>query len=163
MFGQKGGPPYWDNYRREPMDWYADETGPDQASWFKPEDRWNRPYDGISVEEQEGDPDSTLSYYCRVLNLRYNDAFIEGDIEILDLDESGAGPWGFLRESDAGLVLALYNFADEERQVIIPEPSFSIPNPVDMLTGENYPAVEADKPYSIIMAPAEAVWLSEKE
>jgi glycosidase len=163
MFGQKGGAPHWDNYRREPMDWYADETGRDQAKWFKPEDRWNRPNDGISVEEQEVDPDSILSYYCRVLNLRYNEAFIDSDLEILDLDVSNAGPWGFLRKSDAGVVMALYNFSDEERHVTITEPSFSIQNPIDMLTGESYPAIEADKPFTIIMAPADAVWLSEEE
>ena len=57
MPGQKGGPPDYDNYRREPMDWYAAEEGSGQASWFKPEDGWNQPSDGISVEEQDTVPD----------------------------------------------------------------------------------------------------------
>ncbi|MGD8752856.1 MAG: alpha-amylase family glycosyl hydrolase [Anaerolineales bacterium] len=163
MFGQKGGAPYWDNYRREPMDWYADEIGDDQTEWFKPEDRWNRPDDGISVEEQETDPESVLSYYCHVLNLRYNVGFIGSDFEILDLDVSSSGPWGFLRKSEHGLIIALYNFSDEERQVTIPEPSVSIQDPIDMLTGESYPPLEIGRPYKITMVAAKALWLSEKE
>jgi glycosidase len=163
MFGQKGGAPYWDNYRREPMDWYADEIGADQTKWFKPEDRWNQPNDGISVEEQEADSESVLSYYCHVLNLRYNVGFIGSDFEILDLDVSSAGPWGFLRKSEHGLIIALYNFSDEERQVTIPEPSVSIQDPIDMLTGESYPALEIGRSYTITMVPAKALWLSEKE
>ena len=35
------------------MDWYASQTGTGQAIWFRPEDRWIIPSDGISVEEQE--------------------------------------------------------------------------------------------------------------
>jgi glycosidase len=58
MLGQKGGAPAYDNYRREPMDWYADQEGEMQATWFRPEDRWNLPDDGTSVEEQDADPGS---------------------------------------------------------------------------------------------------------
>lgn len=56
MPDQKGGPPHWDNYRREPMAWYASEEGEGQITWFRPDDRYNLPDDGISVEEQDSAP-----------------------------------------------------------------------------------------------------------
>lgn len=41
MSGQKGGPPDYDNYHRERVDWNADEEGVGQATWFRPDDRWD--------------------------------------------------------------------------------------------------------------------------
>ncbi len=70
MPGQKGTAPWWDAYRREPMDWYAAELGPDHAAWFMEEDRWNQPDDGISVEEELAAPDSLLNHWREVLALR---------------------------------------------------------------------------------------------
>ena len=72
------------NFTREPMDWFADQDNKGQTTWFRPDDRWNVAGDGISVEEQEGDPDSLLSYYQEVLRLRMaHPALVEGDFEIV--------------------------------------------------------------------------------
>ena len=71
MRGVKGaGSPYWDEFRREPMDWYAAETGPGMTTWFRPADRNNAPNDGVSVEEQMDDPASLLSFYRDLARLR---------------------------------------------------------------------------------------------
>lgn len=71
MRGVKGaGTPYWDEFRREPMDWYAAETGPGMTTWFRPADRNNVPGDGVSVEEQMDDPASLLSFYRNLTRLR---------------------------------------------------------------------------------------------
>jgi glycosidase len=72
MPGEKGSGPYWDEYRREPMDWYSAEEGPGMTNWFRPPDRFNAPDDGISVQEQQDGEDSLLTYYRDLTTLRNN-------------------------------------------------------------------------------------------
>jgi glycosidase len=161
MLGQKGGPPHWDNYRREPMDWYAGEDGLGQTTWFQPEDRWNKPGDGISVEEQESDPGSLLNFYRQSLNTRQsNIALGEGDFSLLEMEVSGQGPWGFVRSAGSDTVVALFNFADEERQVTINEFPFTATVLADLLSGEEYHPGEEGQPYELTLPPAAAFWLS---
>ncbi|MBI2846069.1 MAG: alpha-glucosidase C-terminal domain-containing protein [Chloroflexi bacterium] len=160
MLGQKGGPPHWDNYRREPMDWYADQEGPGQTTWFRPEDRWNQPDDGISVEEEETDPESLLNFYRYALALRRSrPALSRGEIVILELEVSGAGPWGFIRSVDGETLVAIFNFADENREVTIATFPFSAASLIDLFTGEVYPAAEVDEPYPLTLPAAAAVLL----
>jgi len=71
MPGSKGnGRPASDEYRREPMDWYRSGAGPGQTTWFVPSDRNNRPADGISVEEERGQPGSLWTFYHNLIALR---------------------------------------------------------------------------------------------
>jgi alpha-amylase len=162
MPGQKGGPPFWDNYRREPMDWYAAEEGPGQPTRFRQPDRWNRPADGISVEEQDGVPASLLTFYRQALESRLNTPALDhGELSILDLEVSGQGPWGFTRfTSDGSVVVALFNFAAESREATIVEFPFSTDSVVDLLSGKEYPASTAGKPYTLELLPASALWLA---
>jgi glycosidase len=161
MPGQKGGPPYWDNYRREPMDWYADEQGVGQTDWFKPDDRWNRPNDGVSVEEQLDEPDSTLNFYRRVLNLRRSSSALSmGDFKILELDVSGPGPWGFIRSFDQERVVAFFNFSTEQQEATLLELPFESDQVIDLLSGELYSMPEPGESFQVSLPPAAAVWLS---
>jgi glycosidase len=161
MPGQKGGPPYWDNYRREPMDWYASEEGEGQTTWFHPDDRHNQLDDGISVEEQTIDPYSVLNAYRGALELRNGHAALrEGDFTILDLTVSGVGPWGIVRTTPDAAVVALYNFALEKQEVTIETFPFSTSSLVDLLSGEQFPGSQVGEPYQIIMPPASALLLS---
>ena len=68
MRGTKGPGPIYDEYRREPMDWFASETGRGMPTWFRLANRNNKPDDGISVEEQDADPASLLNYYRALVN-----------------------------------------------------------------------------------------------
>jgi glycosidase len=161
MPGQKGGEPGWDNYRREPMDWYANEQGTGQASWFMPDDRWNRPQDGISVEEQEDDPGSLLNYYRNALGIRGSSpALTEGSIEILELEADQPGAWGFVRTSGEAAIVALFNFSDEQIEVTVPQFPFSSASLVDLLTESTYPASEQGQSYTVTLAPASGIWLT---
>ncbi len=161
MFGRKGGPPYWDNYRREPMDWYAAEDGPQHASWFMPPDRWNKPDDGISVEEQDADPDSLLNFYRRALKARQSlPALRSGTMQILSLDMDAPGAWGLTRSDGDQTVVALFNFSDAPRQVTLPEFPFEAPVLVDLLSGTQFPAAQIGQAYTLTLPPGGAVWLS---
>jgi glycosidase len=161
MPGQKGGPPSWDNYRREPMDWYAAESGPGQATWFMPDDRWNRPNDGISVEEEEADPASLLNTYRTLIALRVDSpALRTGDMTALDLEASHPGSWGFVRQAGDDWVVCLYNFSDEPVDVTLASWPFGDASPVDLLTDSDVPAAAAGAAYTITLPAASAVWLA---
>ncbi len=59
---------------REAMEWYTAGEGPGMATWYKGTGPWwdNRnmkPNDGISVEEQQKDPNSLFSYYKALIKL----------------------------------------------------------------------------------------------
>ncbi|GAB4545156.1 MAG: hypothetical protein OHK0023_03020 [Anaerolineae bacterium] len=116
MKGSKGaGNPYYDEFRREPFDWYAAESGAGMTTWFKPSNRNNAPNDGISVEEQEGDPNSMLSLYRGLLNLRHDNAALRSGnyAFIRDVEDL----YGLVRWSDEALVLVAINFSTTAQQI----------------------------------------------
>lgn len=161
MWGSKGGPPHWDSYRREPMEWYRSQEGPDQASWFQVDDLRNQPDDGVSVEEQEEVPGSLLNFYRHVLKIRDEHPPLRGgDFSILGLEVSGAGPWGAVYSAgEEETMVALFNFSSEIQEVTISVFPFSAPALVDLISGALYPGSEAGEPYTLEMLPAAAVLL----
>lgn len=160
MLGQKGGPPAWDNYRREPMDWYASGEGPGQTTWFRPPDRWNRPGDGISVEEEEQDPDSLLNTYRRFIRLRTErPALREGDFAVLDLAASASGAWGFVRRAGDQMVVALFNFSNQPLSITLSAFPFTSSAPRDLLSGRTFPPAQTGQPYTLTLPATSAVWL----
>lgn len=116
MLGTKGtGPRVYDEYRREPMDWYAAETGNAMTDWFKPGDRYNAPQDGISVEEQQDDAGSLLNHY-RALGLLRNElpALNSGSVGKIDLSSEGIDLYAMFREDSEGTQFyILINFMPE--------------------------------------------------
>ncbi len=160
MIGQKGGPPHWDSYRREPMEWAADQDSDLQTSWFQVDDRGNRPLDGISVEEQELDPGSLLNYYRQIFQLRRSRPALQGtDFEVLELEVSGVGPWAILRWGANDRLLILANFANEPRQVQIPGFPLAGPEVIDLLSDQTYPAPAEGGTFQIELQPAAIVFL----
>ena len=115
MRGTKGPGPIYDEYRREPMDWFASETGRGMTTWFKLANRNNKPGDGISVEEQDADPNSLLNYYRALVQLRSKTPALRGnDFLVLEKDELGAcseACFGLWRWSGSDVVLELFNFS----------------------------------------------------
>lgn len=158
MPGQKGGPPGWDSYRREPMDWYADLEGEGQTTWFTPPDRWNQAADGISVEEQLDQPDSLLTRYQKVFKLRRDLPVLrEGTFEVLELSSSGGGVWGFARVLDGEIVFVLINFSQDTRSITIPQEIGQYSELFDLLSGESLtPGLVGQE---LIIEPADALWL----
>ncbi|MGB9880750.1 MAG: alpha-amylase family glycosyl hydrolase, partial [Anaerolineae bacterium] len=131
MAGIKGdGKPYWDEYRREPMDWYAAEEGPGMTTWFRPADRNNRPYDGISVEEQQSHPDSLLSHYRRLTRLRESySALRHGSYERIEVVEGPSTVYAYLRQDAQAHLLVVLNFAREPVQVTLNLGASTLPAP----------------------------------
>ncbi|MBI5930951.1 MAG: hypothetical protein HY862_16705 [Chloroflexi bacterium] len=132
MFGSKGhGNPYWDEYRREPMDWYESETGDGMTTWFAPTDRYNIPFDLISVEEENDDPASLINLYRSLTEIRNNtpslrtDTFAKVDLSP-EGDELYAAVLGEIASGNYTIVLI--NFSSNSVTA-----SFTGPLPLPML------------------------------
>jgi glycosidase len=115
MSGRKGNGLFNDHYRREPFDWYASESGPGMTTWFKPEDRFNKPNDGVSVEEQQAQGDSLWALYTLLGNLRRENPLMrEGRTAI----PRNTAPFYVLqRWHEGALLLVIINFTTT-RQVL---------------------------------------------
>lgn len=61
--------------RREAFEWYAADTGKGMALWYKNTGPWwdstnLKPFDGVSLEEEQNNPQSLYNWYRRLLTLR---------------------------------------------------------------------------------------------
>jgi len=113
MKGIKGlGLPYYDEYRREPLDWYAGETGKGMTTWFMPINRNNKPNDGISVEEEADKPDSLLTLYRTLGTLRAKSPALYGQNYLLP---DAPGVYVVQRWSNDELFLVVINFSKQDQ------------------------------------------------
>lgn len=124
MKGSKGIGPIYDEFRREPLDWYASEEGKGMTSWFKPAGRFNQPNDGVSVEEEDGQLDSLLTLYRQLGELRGLDAFDMGssDMPKMPMPLFMSRHW-----NDKELYIALVNFTTDP-QTFAFDPSLLVPD-----------------------------------
>lgn len=88
-------------------------------------------------------------------------ALVEGDFEILELETSGIGPWGFSRGLGDDAILVIINFSSEEQEVVIGEFPFQVDQLNDLITGDQYPAPTLGSSYSLTLAPASVLYLSQ--
>jgi alpha-amylase len=101
---------------REAFEWFAAEEGKGMALWYKGTGAWwdNRntnPNDGISLEEEEKDPNSIYNYYKKLLYLkRVEDALTNGVYE--NIPNTGEHTLCFIRTSGLGQVLVIINLSD---------------------------------------------------
>ncbi|MBU0494433.1 MAG: alpha-glucosidase C-terminal domain-containing protein [Chloroflexi bacterium] len=148
-----GGNPYWDEYRREPMDWYAAESGPGMTTWFQPGNRYNKPNDGISLEEQRGVPGSLWEHYHALIALRDEYPVLRAGARIpVATDQDSV--YAFLRDNGSERILVVLNFADQKTPVTLTlDDAGSIAGPVrDLLTGESLPAITGAS-YQLTLEP----------
>ncbi len=142
MRGVKGPGPIYDEFRREPMDWYANEDGPGMTTWFRPNNRNNRPNDGISVEEQDDDPDSLLNYYRSLTRLRNERAALRStEFRMMDAVDGCQACMGIWRWSGDEVIALVFNFSEEAQTITLDAAASPVPvnERVEFLLGEARP------------------------
>lgn len=98
---------------REAFRWKADLDAPESATWYQGKQPWwtqryNRSDDGVSVQEQDHQPDSLLNWYRSLLALRQaRPELRHGDQRILCDDDSAV--LCILREADGRQTLLIAN------------------------------------------------------
>lgn len=104
--------------RREAMPWYASLVGEGMSFWYKDSGPWWEdsalsPFDGISVEEQFGDPQSLFHFYKDLIALRKrNQPVGKGEIHFIDTRENPI--LAFTRSFGNEQILVLINLHHEQ-------------------------------------------------
>ncbi len=115
MKGEKGGPPWYDAYRREPLPWYASLQGQGQTTWFKPTDKdYNQPNSGVSVQEEDKQAASLLTLYRTLGHLRMlHPAFMSGNVDLPVLPGSESNLYELRVWDGSELFVVLINFSTQ--------------------------------------------------
>jgi alpha-glucosidase len=106
---------------RTPMQWANDDNAgfcpAATASWLPVNPNFSR---GINVQDQEGDPDSLLNFYRRMLRLRKeNPALIGGSYQAYH--PRNPRNLAFLRQIPEQTCLVVLNFSDQEAGLVLPD------------------------------------------
>jgi alpha-amylase len=161
MPGKKGTAPHWDSYRREPMQWSRDGMGEWQTTWFDVADTWNQPGDGISVEEQETDLQSLLSFYRHAFALRKSHPSLQGkEFKPVTMEVSGTGPWGFIRGEGENALVALFNFSRERRALNLTDLPYSSGSLLDLFNQADLEIEVVEGACTLEMEPGQALLLA---
>ncbi|KAK6361001.1 hypothetical protein TWF730_007116 [Orbilia blumenaviensis] len=80
------------DHGRTPMQW-DDSLNAGFSTARKPWMRVNDNYPSLNAQSQEGDPNSALEFWRRILKLRkqYPDLFVSGNFELINLESNGVG------------------------------------------------------------------------
>lgn len=152
--GMRGDKSDGDKTLREPMDWYAAETGAGMTSWYKPQVRFNKAKDGISIEEQQNEPGSLLEHYRALIALRKKYPVLRtGEFVPLPLN-GGSRAVAFLRRAGSETLVVLLNF-DTQPVSLSLDPNVlpaKLTGFTDLLTGETLPPPVAPD-FSVVVPP----------
>ncbi|MHB8627144.1 MAG: alpha-amylase family glycosyl hydrolase [Aggregatilineales bacterium] len=114
MKGDKGGAPWYDAYRREPLPWYATLQGKGETSWFNPAGGllYEQPNSGVSVEEEAGKSDSLLTLYRTLGKLRMaHDALRTGQFDLPTLSGDASNLYDLRVWNARELIVVVINFS----------------------------------------------------
>jgi glycosidase len=156
MLGKRGSGPYFDEYRREPMEWNVVNNSDGTTYWLK-DPLYIQNNDGISVAEQDNKPESLLNYYRAIYKIRRdNPALLTGEYQQMVVSPANSQVWAFWRYSKDQITGIFFNFGDTEA-VIQPDlqnaPANKIGESVELFHTGRY-VKEAG---AIQLAPASAV------
>ena len=77
------------------------------------------------------------------------------------METSGIDPQGFVRRADDETILVIINFGADEQEVVIGEFPFQAAQLVNLKTGQHYPVPDFGTSYTLTLAPASVLYLSE--
>ena len=137
--------------RREAFDWYQKGEGTGMSFWYKNSGNWwntqnLKPNDGISLEEQQNDPNSLYSCYKKTIQLKHSNAAIAtGNYE--NASNNNEKVISFYRYNDQEKVLVVINLTDEQQVVRLHQ---FVKKPISLLDNKTTFENELSlKPYEI--------------
>ena len=146
--GQKGESP--DDNRREPFDWYTIGNGKYMTRmtdiFFHSMLTYVQPEDGISVEEENSNPDSILNHYKKLIDMRNkHKAFYTGTYETLEKGDKGL--YAYKVTDGENQYLVIHNQGAEDKIITLNVSGRDIYNEVEVTKG----SVEIKAYSSLIM------------
>ncbi|MBX2966634.1 MAG: alpha-glucosidase C-terminal domain-containing protein [Cyclobacteriaceae bacterium] len=104
---------------REAFEWTASAEGTGMALWYKDTGPWwdstnVKPYDGISLEEQRGNPASLWNHYKKMIELKKTvPALTVGKYQVIENNNDNV--FSFLRYTNNQKVLVVVNLSDKNQ------------------------------------------------
>ena len=113
---------------RAAFEWYKSDQGKGMAYWYQMKGPWkdqfntnDKPNDGVSLEEEKGDPNSLWNFYRQMIALRKaNPVIIHGGYKTLL--NSSSEIYSFERYGGAKKVIVAVNLSDKNQVVAIQLP-----------------------------------------
>lgn len=108
---------------REAFEWTADAKGSGMAYWYKNTGPWwdstnVKPHDGISVEEQQKNPNSLLNHYKKMIELKkLYPALAHGKYQVIENNNDNV--FSFLRYTGTEKILVVVNLSESAAQTRI--------------------------------------------
>lgn len=128
---------------REAFEWYAAEEGPGMALWYKDTGEWwdkrnMKPNDGISLEEQQKDPNSLYNYYKALLRLRKQHVPLHTGTYKLT-PNANAGVFSFIRANGDDIVLVMVNLTGQEQIAMLTDNTLPVSSFRNFYGGGSFP------------------------
>ena len=107
--------------RREAFDWYQGGEGKGMSHWYKNSGAWwtnanQKANDGISIEEQQNDPNSLFQFYKKTIQLKQSQsALATGTYQ--NAPNNNPKVFSFYRVNQDQKVLVVFNLSDEKQVV----------------------------------------------
>jgi glycosidase len=119
--GQYGNGDGNDIPRREAFEWFKTTEAKGMTTWYANTGPWwvNRyikDNDGISVEEQQGDPNSLLNHYKRMIKLRSSSEVLSAGA-YAPVENNNDFIFSFVRTKESKSVLIAANLSDQSQKV----------------------------------------------
>lgn len=150
--GMRGDKSDGDRTLREPMDWYAAESGTGMTAWYKPDSGFNKENDGISVQEEESKPDSLLTHYQTLIALRReHPALRQGEFVPIAIPNNNLVA-AYARRTPEETIIVVLNTSDATADLTLNTGAFAsgTVTPTDLLTDKTLsPAPAAAFPLSL--------------
>jgi glycosidase len=129
MFGKGGFGLYGmtdanDIPRREAFEWNKADSGNGMAAWYRNTGPWwdntnLKPNDGVSLEEERGDPNSLFNFYKSIIQLRQSNAALsEGHYKTIGNNNESI--FTFSRETGSDKVLIAVNLSSQNQEAVLP-------------------------------------------
>jgi len=122
-FGKFGNTDANDIPMREAFEWNKADSGKDMALWYKNTGKWwdstnLKPNDGISLEEEQNDPNSLYHFYKILLRLRkLNPALQTGNYETASNNNEHV--FSFFRHTKNQRLLIVINLSEQNQEALI--------------------------------------------
>jgi len=108
---------------RQAFEWYKSDEGPGMAYWYKNGPWWTKgntdiPNDGVSLEEEQNDPNSLWNYYRKMIGLRRKyPVIINGGYKNLASDNDKV--FAFERFEGDQKIIVVVNLSDKEQETTL--------------------------------------------
>jgi glycosidase len=142
---------------REAFEWYKSDTGKGMALWYKNsgpwwDNRYSKPNDGISLEEEKPDTNSIYNFYKKMIAIRKNNPVIStGSYQTLV--NTNDQVFAYQRYDSLNRIIVLINYADSPQATEVTLQNVDPKNKnVQLLHGTVFPVFSENK-FSMKMPP----------